>query len=138
MANPLERRGPQTVVTSLGGRSTSGSAPTAPNIVRSAVSVGAVSDPVVLSRLIRELQAELDRMRQDSASVLSGAVFLQDINLVPGSNYIKHRLKRAPTGILATVSTGAVLRVALPSTLDAATYFGVTTVASQTVSFLIF
>lgn len=134
----LERRGPQTVVAARGGVTKAAIAPKQARVVRSSVSTEVVSDPAVLARLLREIHGELDRILTDSASVISGAIFMQDVALVPGTNYVKHRLERTPMGVLVTLSTGAVLRVALPSTLDPKVYLGVTTVAAQTVSFLVF
>lgn len=143
MANPrLERRGPETVVTTIGTGAgavkTETRAPHQPSVVRSAVSVGAVSDPNVLARFLREIHAEMDRMRDDTASVLSGAVWLQAVSLKAGTNYIEHRLGRVPKGILTSLPTAAVLGVALPIGLEANRFFGVTTVGAQTVSFLVF
>ena len=143
-----ERRGPQTIVTGVTpvttalttapSTITSSKAPQVPAKVQSTVSVQAVSDPKTLARIVRDLHSKMDQMHASNASVTSGAVWLQDVALKAGANYIEHRLSRVPKGILVALSDAAVLRAALPAQFDPSRYFAVTTVGAQTVSMLIF
>lgn len=90
--------------------------------------------------MLAEMAREMDAMRVGESSVLKGATFLQNIILAAGTNYVEHRLGRAPTGILAALSPASPVSVALPSGYDPARYFAVSNplAASLTVSFLVF
>ena len=106
---------------------------------RSAPTTDSVSDSATLARHLREIHNELDRHRINAASVMSGATFLNGVAIAVGTNYIEHRLGRAPVGVFSTLSTTAqVLNATLPATHDPAKFFAVSSTVVQVVSFLVF
>lgn len=135
----LARRGPETVVSSVTGAKVVSHAPSATPVVRSAPIADAVKSPPTLARLLKELYTELDHIRTQNATVLSGAVFLQDMSLPSGTTYLEHKLGRVPRGVMATLATSTpVFRVALTAAYDPTRHIGVATTTAQTVSLLVF
>lgn len=134
----VQRRGPQTVVSTVGDVTTATRAPAPPAAVRSVPTPEGVKEPAVLARALKEIHSELDRAHANSASVLSGAVFMRNVALGIGTTYVEHRLGRTPMGVFAALATSGVLGAALPTGYDPARFFAVASTVVQTCSFLVF
>ena len=134
----MQRRGPQTVVSTVGDVVVATRAPAPPAPVRSVPTPDGVKDVSVLARHLSEIHRELDRAHANAASVLSGAVFMRNVALGIGTTYVEHRLGRAPMGVFASLATSGVLGAALPPGYDPARFFAVASTVVQTASFLVF